>query len=134
LLALGVGAVALASLYAANINRDWLLTLLRKWNFTERTARSSIWNDAFQDIQQSYVNVGLEDGRNVVGYLRYYSDDWQDASLFLEDAAWVEAEGNQLPIRGPGVLLTKDAGIVFVSFLDPEDKQENSPDRPASEG
>lgn len=119
LLALGVGAAVLALLYGANINRDWLLSLLRKWNLTERTARSSIWSDTFQDIKQSYVNVGLEDGRSVLGYLRYYSDDWQDSSLFLEDAAWLDKDGNQLAIDGPGILLTKQANIVFVSFLAP---------------
>lgn len=119
LLALGVSAGVLAALYGVNINQDWLLTLLRKWNLTERTARSSIWSDAFQDIKQSYVNVGLEDGRSVLGYLRYYSDDWEDSSLFLEDAAWLDQDGKQLPIDGPGILLTKEARIVFVSFLAP---------------
>lgn len=119
LLALGGSAGVLALLYGANINRDWLLSLLRKWNLTERTARSSIWSDAFQDIKQSYVNVGLEDGRSVLGFLRYYSDDWQDSSLFLEDAAWLDEDGKQLPIEGPGILLTKEAHIVFVSFLAP---------------
>ncbi|HTX42450.1 MAG TPA: DUF6338 family protein [Acidobacteriaceae bacterium] len=123
LLALGLGAIGLALLYAANINRDWLLTLLRKCNLTERTARSSIWNDTFQDIKLSYVTVGLEDGRSVLGYLRYYSDDWQDASLFLEDAAWVDKDGNQIPIDGPGILLTRESKIVFVAFLNPREAE-----------
>jgi len=64
LLALGGGAVVLAFLYGANVNRDWLLRVLRRFKVTERTARRSIWNDAFQDISQSYLNVGLEDGRS----------------------------------------------------------------------
>jgi hypothetical protein len=133
LLALGGGAVVLAFLYGANVNRDWLLRVLRRFKVTERTARRSIWNDAFQDISQSYLNVGLEDGRSVLGYLRYYSDDWEDSSIFLEDAAWLDKEGNQLPIRGPGILLTRESRIVFVSFLDPvrsdsDIPEENSPD------
>jgi hypothetical protein len=40
--------------------------------------------------------VGLADGRSVVGYLRYYSDDPQEASLFLEDAAWLEEKTKSL--------------------------------------
>ena len=40
--------------------------------------------------------------------------------MFLEDAAWiVDEEGTQSPIDGPGILLTKQAGIESVSFLNP---------------
>ncbi|ACO33364.1 MULTISPECIES: DUF6338 family protein [Acidobacterium] len=113
-----LGAVLLALLYGANVNHDWLLKLLRKCKITEKTARSSIWNDAFQDIKNTYVLVGLEDGRSVIGYLRYYSDEQEDASLLLEDAAWLDRDGEQQPIQGPGILLTKAAGIQSVSFLD----------------
>jgi hypothetical protein len=92
---------------------------------TERTARSSIWSDAFQDIKNTYVLVGLKDGRGVLGYLRYYSDDWEDASLFLEDAVWVDEAGEKLSIDGPGILLTKEAGIAFISFMNPKHAEKN---------
>jgi hypothetical protein len=111
-------ALSLAVLYSANLNHDWLLWLLRKLSITQRTARNSIWNDAFQDIPSSFVLVQLSGDRTVIGYLRYYSDEPEDASLFLEDAAWiVDSEGTQNPIDGPGILLTKQAGIESVSFL-----------------
>jgi hypothetical protein len=120
-------AVAMGVLYSANINHDWLLRLLRKLNITQRTARNSIWNDAFQDIPSSYILVQLSDGRSVIGFLRYYSDEAEDASLFLEDAAWIiDAEGTQYPIDGPGLLITKLAGIESVTFL-------NTREKPASE-
>jgi hypothetical protein len=125
LAALGAGAVVLALLYGANVNHDWLLRVLRRWNVTERTARSSIWSDAFQDIKNTYVLVGLKDGRGVLGYLRYYSDDWEDASLFLEDAVWVDEAGEKLSIDGPGILLTKEAGIAFISFMNPKHAEKN---------
>jgi Family of unknown function (DUF6338) len=112
LLSIGLGAG-----YAATVNRDLLLKLLRKIGVTERTARYSIWNDAFQDIPRSYLQVELSDGRTVVGYLRYYSDDPEESSIFLEDAAWV-TEDAQIAIDGPGILLTKESKIVFISFLD----------------
>ena len=117
-----LAALALATgvLYSANLNNDWLLRLLRKFRITQRTARNAIWNDAFQDIPSSYVLVQLSRVRSIVGYLRYYSDEPEDASLFLEDAAWiVDEEGTQSPIDGPGILLTKQAGIESVSFLNP---------------
>ena len=111
-------ALALGILYSANLNHDWLLLLLRKLRITQRTARSSIWNDAFQDIPGTFVLVQLSDGRSLIGFVRYYSDEQDDASLFLEDAAWiVDQKGTQSPIDGPGILLTKQAGIESVSFL-----------------
>jgi hypothetical protein len=36
--------------YAANINKDWLLSLLRWLKVTDRSSRNTIWNDAFQDL------------------------------------------------------------------------------------
>lgn len=116
-----LAALALVTgiLVSANLNHDWLLRLLRKWRITQRTARNSIWNDAFQDIPSSFVLVQLSRDRSIIGYLRYYSDEQDDASLFLEDAAWiVDEEGTQSPIDGPGILLTKQSGIESVSFLE----------------
>ena len=115
-------AIAAGAFYAVNINRDWAMKLFRKYGLTERTARSSVWNDAFLDIPGCYLQVELSDGRIVVGYLRYYSDDLEEASIFLEDAAWLSEDG-QIPIDGPGILLTREAKVVFVSFLEPVTKK-----------
>lgn len=112
--------------YSANLNRDWVLRLLRKLGITQRTARNSIWNDAFQDIPSSYVLVQLSGDRSLIGYLRYYSDEAEEASLFLEDAAWIVDEaGTQAPIPGPGILLSKQAGIESISFLHSEQSKRN---------
>ena len=122
LMALAGLALVSGILYSANLNHDWTLRLLRMLNITGRTARNSIWNDALQDIPSSYVLVQLAGDRSLVGYLRYYSDEPEDASLFLEDAAWImDDEGTQNPIDGPGILVTKQAGIESISFLNPEE-------------
>jgi len=111
-------ALVTGILVSASLNHDWLLRLLRKLRITQRTARNSIWNDAFQYIPSSFVLVQLSRDCSIVGYLRYYSDEQDDASLFLEDAAWIiDEEGTQSPIDGPGILLTKQSGIESVSFL-----------------
>jgi hypothetical protein len=104
-------AFLLALLYASNINHDWMMKLFRKMRVTERTARSTIWNDAFQEIG-GFVQVGISDGRSVIGWLRDYSDDGGEPSLFLEEAAWVmkQTDGttSEVSIEGPGILLTKE--------------------------
>jgi hypothetical protein len=72
----------------------------------------------------SYVQVELSDGRFVLGYLQYYSDQPKDSCLFVGDASWIgygqDGESTVVPIPGPGILLTKSSGIVNVSFLDPQ--------------
>ncbi len=108
------------------VNRDGT-QLLRKWNITERTSRSSIWNDVFQGIQQkkdpdlgSIVQVELADGRSLQGIVAFYSDTADECSVFLRDARWIGDENTIVPINGPGILLTKNANIVSISFLDPD--------------
>jgi hypothetical protein len=57
-------------------------------------------------------------GRSVIGWIRNYSDEDETTELFLEDAAWVNSDGKEFPIHGPGILLTKSLGIEYVMFLD----------------
>jgi hypothetical protein len=96
--------------------------IFRKLKLTERTSRDSIWNDVFQDVG-AIAQVELKDGRSVIGVVDYYSDSAADASVFLKKASWVienEDGSATIPIEGPGILLTKEAQIVSISFLDEE--------------
>jgi hypothetical protein len=96
------------------------MSLLRRTRVTERTARKTIWNDAFQEIG-GMVQVGISGDRKILGWLRYYSDEDEDPSPFLETASWVKNGDNgeevEQPINGPGISLTKDSGIEYVMFL-----------------
>jgi len=89
---------------------------------SERTTRNSIWNDVFETeaIDGQPLQVDLADGRSVLGSLLYYSDVAEDASIYLAEASWVDAEGNTVEIPGAGILLTKNSCIRTISILDPE--------------
>ena len=115
-----VEAVAVSLFYGALLHHDWLHKALRRLGLTEKTSRVSVWNDVLQDIRKSYILVEIKDGRRILGYMTYYSDDAEQSSLFLEDAAWLTEEGKQIPVWGAGVLLAKEAGITTITFLDPE--------------
>jgi hypothetical protein len=117
LLVLALLAVVLGALYAASINHNWLTAPFRWLRVSERSARSSVWNDVFSDLR-GFVQVGLSDGRSVIGWIRNYSDEDETTELFLEDAAWVDSDSKEFPIHGPGILLTKSLGIEYVMFLD----------------
>jgi hypothetical protein len=120
LVCLTAASVVFAVVYSANINRDWVMSALRWMRVTERTARKTIWNDAFQEAG-GMVQVGFSGERKILGWLRYYSDEAEDSSLFLESASWLttQADGteSEQPIDGPGILLTRDSGIEYVMFL-----------------
>jgi hypothetical protein len=126
LLGLAFLAVVLGALYAASINHNWLTAPFRWLKITERSARSSVWNDVFSDIG-GFVQVGLSDGRSVIGWLRRYSDEDEAHVLFVEEAAWIDSDGKESPINGAGILLTKNSGIEYVMFLD-SDGEDSSPD------
>jgi hypothetical protein len=99
LLTLALLAVVLGTIYAASINHNWLTTPFRWFKITERSARSSVWNDVFSDLK-GFVQVGVSGGRSVIGWIRNYSDEDETTELFLEDAAWVNSDGKEFPIHG----------------------------------
>lgn len=120
-------ALLFAVLMILYVNKDGA-RYFRWIRLTERTSRNSIWNDTFQDIQQlvdpeagSIVEVELGDGRRVMGIVSYYSDTAKECSLFLQNAQWIADDGKtNIPVHGPGILLTSNAKITSVSFLDPQ--------------
>jgi hypothetical protein len=109
-------ALVLATLVSCAANHDWFGRIFRALGVTGRTWRSSIWNDVFHS-QGGVVQVELADGRSVIGWLKYYSDRPENASLFLERASWVQANGEPVLIDGPGILLTAESGIRSIMFL-----------------
>jgi hypothetical protein len=56
----------------------------------------------------------------LIGWVRYYSDDVNDGAIFLEKARWVDEDGAEVPVNGPGILLLGKAGIQYVMFLENE--------------
>lgn len=116
LLTLAILAVVMGALYAASINHNWLTAPFRWLKISERSARSSVWNDVLSNLK-GFVQVGMSDGRSVIGWLRKYSDEDDSHALFLEEAAWIDSDGKEVPIHGPGILLTKNLGIEYVMFL-----------------
>ncbi len=84
--------------------------LLRRFGWTERTSRESVWTDMFVSLNGT-VQVGLADGKNIIGWLLRYSDTSDEKSLFLQDAAWVDEAGQLTDIPGAGILLTDKSEI-----------------------
>lgn len=110
-------ACGLGILWGVIRSKDLALRLLRTWGLTERTSRESIWNDVFSTLGGS-AQIGLKDGRNLIGWIGRYSDSGGERSLFLESASWIDEDGLTIEIVGKGILLTEKSEIEYVMFLD----------------
>jgi Family of unknown function (DUF6338) len=110
-------ACGLGVLWGVVRSKDLVLGLLRRYKLTERTSRESVWNDVFSSIAGS-AQVGLHDGRNLVGWIGRYSDSGGERSLFVEEASRIKEDGSTVKIDGKGILLTDKAEIEYVMFLD----------------
>lgn len=125
-------AIVLAALTALASNQDLFGRFFRGLGVTRRTWRASIWSDVFHNFG-GVVQVELADGRSVIGWLKYYSDRAENASLFLERASWVGAGATDpVTIDGPGIFLTSESGIRSILFLRYETPQEQEKPRSAS--
>lgn len=105
-------------------SKDLALRLLRRLKLTERTSRESVWNDVFSSIEGS-AQIGLHDGRNLVGWIGRYSDSGGERSLFVEKASWIQDDGSTVDVGGKGILLTDKAEIEYVMFLNEQSDEDN---------
>ncbi len=97
---------------------DLLLKLLRKCKLTQRSSRDSVWTDVFLNFRGN-VQVGLGDGRSVIGWLEQYAESGDERTVFLARAAWVTEDGITTEVPGDGLmLLTEKSEIKYVMFLD----------------
>ena len=97
---------------------DLLLKQLRRFGLTQRSSRESVWIDVFLNFRGN-VQVGLGDGRSVVGWLEQYAEAGDERTLFLARAAWVREDGATTEVPGDGMmLLTEKSEIKYVMFLD----------------
>ena len=97
---------------------DLFLRLLRRWKITQRSSRESVWTDVFLTFGGT-VQVGLGDGRSVVGWLKQYADSGDERTLFLENAVWVSDDADPVEVPGDGrILLTEKSEIKYVMFID----------------
>jgi hypothetical protein len=99
-------ALILGILFASNINYALLTRLFYKIGIRIRSSRINIWTNAFIELE-GFVQVDLTGGRRVIGWVRDRSEEENLYELFLEDAAWVDEKGVQLPIKGPGFFSRK---------------------------
>lgn len=69
-------------------NRGFLFRVLRKAGLTNRTGKTDVWHEAFTRARETWVQLVFEDDRQLVGWVRNYSETMESKGLLLRDAQW----------------------------------------------
>jgi hypothetical protein len=117
LTALALIAISLGGILGWLHNLDQPLSLLRSLGATKQSSHPTVWQSAFYD-RPRWVLVHLESGERILGWPELFSDTPDEGAIFLADAAYLDDEGGLTEIRGPGILIAREAGIRLVEFLD----------------
>lgn len=97
------------------ITHDYLFRILDKLGVTRRTGRASVWLDVFVE-QRRCVIVDFKDGRRLFGWPEFYSDDINEGMLFLSSAAWLDDDGQYIPLMMRGFLIVDRTSIHSIMF------------------
>ena len=88
---------------------------MRLLRITSKTSRLSVWNDVF-DTKPHRVIVDFQDGRQVFGWVEYFSDYCYKPLIYLAQPQWIK-KGKYIKTGLDGILITPDQKISFVEFL-----------------
>lgn len=116
-LSIGI-ALVLGAIWAFALNQDYLYRILRFMKLTKKTGRYDLWQDVFIDNDGSWVKVILNDGTEILGYAKDFSDLSKKRELFIGDASI-----NSREIDGPGVYVSESSGIKLIQLLRGEGKK-----------
>lgn len=119
-------SVVLPVLLGFSITHDCHMEVLRWLNLTNLTARQNVWLDVFSNHGDRLIIVELADGRRVIGWPMYYSDNNDDQSLYLRQAAWVIGDGKYTRIPGHGLFIVKRDYIKTIHFHSPPERKEDT--------
>lgn len=117
-------AVSNGVLIAIFLDKGWLYNFLReKLKVTNLTGKVAVWNDIFFDYRGKWLLIHLIDGRKIIGWPKYYSEDVKEKEIFLADAAWMKDNGDFIDVEGSGILITGNHVIELIEILDGGEKK-----------
>jgi len=111
-------------------NNDWLHKPLRRARFfTTQTSYQSEWVQSFEGYDVGYIVLHLKDGRRLIGWPEIWPANPDKGHLLLEDAAWVQGEGDAdvkvIELEGVRGILVDAGHVSMIEFI--SQPQEESP-------
>ncbi|MEX0730267.1 MAG: DUF6338 family protein [Aquisalimonadaceae bacterium] len=108
-------SLALPLILGAIIHHDLHTALFRSLKVTDKTSRSSVWQDVYVS-EKRHVVVHLNDGRRIYGWPMYFSHDPTDSFIYLFQPAWITKDQKYVEAGTHGILI-KNEMILFVEFM-----------------
>ncbi|MEJ1416996.1 MAG: DUF6338 family protein [Candidatus Sedimenticola sp. (ex Thyasira tokunagai)] len=108
-------AIVIPLVFGAFIHNDLHTAILRRFNVTDKTSRSSVWQDVYIN-EKRHVVAHLKDGRRVYGWPMYYSHNSEEPHLYLFQPAWVTDDGEYIECQTHGILL-KNNDVEIIEFM-----------------
>ncbi|MDH5179816.1 MAG: DUF6338 family protein [Gammaproteobacteria bacterium] len=108
-------SITIPLIIGAFIHNDLHTKILRKIHVTDKTSRSSVWQDVYVN-EKRHIVAHLKDGRRVYGWPMYYSHNSEEPHLYLFQPAWVTDVGEYVECSTHGILL-KNEDVEIIEFM-----------------
>jgi hypothetical protein len=111
-------SVALASL----TNYGIPLWVFRQLRLTYKTSSVDVWQDTFYRFRGYWVKVTYSDGKELIGWPKFFSAVGKPRELFLSEATWWSLDDNGVPtsiaVKGPGVYISDFSAVTAIALLE----------------
>ncbi|MEW8229112.1 MAG: DUF6338 family protein [Candidatus Thiodiazotropha endolucinida] len=108
-------SVVLPLVLGALIHNDLHTKFFRKIKITDKTSRSTVWQDVYVN-EKRHVVAHLKDGRRIYGWPMYYSHKPKESYIYLFQPAWIDSGGKYIECETHGILL-ENSQIEFIEFM-----------------
>lgn len=96
------------------INNNLFSKLFRVLKISTKTSMISTWLDVFGD-QRTYVIVNFKDGKRLYGWPMYYSSNYKEGHLYIQNPSWIEND-KYIDLQIHGILILSE-DIESIYFL-----------------
>jgi hypothetical protein len=115
-------ASALISIILAALNNyGVILAAARAVRLTYKTSAVDVWQDVFYKFRGYWIRVTFVDGRELIGWPRYFSSVGQPRELFVADATWwLKDESGvitSIDVNGEGVYISDFTTVAAIALL-----------------
>jgi len=116
-----VASIVISVAVAVVNNYGIILTAARTLRLTYKTSTVDVWQDVFYKFRGYWIQITFADGRELIGWPRYFSSLGQPRELFVGDATWWLKDDNgvitSIDVKGEGVYISDFSTVTAIALL-----------------
>jgi hypothetical protein len=114
-------AVVISVCLAVLHNYGLVLWAARKLRITYKTSTVDVWQDVFYKFRGYWIRITFTDGKELIGWPRYFSAVGQPRELFVADATWwLKGDDGiltSIDVVGEGVYISDFSSVTAIALL-----------------